>query len=61
MELDDLNLWRSVVTVASLVLFLGLVFWTWSRHRAAVFDEAAQLPFAADDVPAPATTPSERK
>lgn len=59
MQLDDLNLWRSIVTVAGLVLFLVLVFWTWNRSRAAVFDEAAQLPFAADETPV--TSPSERK
>jgi cytochrome c oxidase cbb3-type subunit IV len=47
----DVNDLRSVVTVISLVLFLALVVWTWSRSRQAAFDEAAQLPFqdAADD------------
>jgi cytochrome c oxidase cbb3-type subunit IV len=41
----DVNILRSVVTVVSLVLFLALVAWTWSRSRKAAFDEAAQLPF----------------
>jgi cytochrome c oxidase cbb3-type subunit 4 len=42
----DINELRSAVTVISLVLFLALVAWTWSRHRRSAFDEAAQLPFA---------------
>lgn len=60
MQLDDLNFWRSLVTVVSLILFLCLVAWTWSRRRVSGFDEAAQLPFADDDVPT-AHAPSERK
>jgi cytochrome c oxidase cbb3-type subunit 4 len=48
----DVNDLRSIVTVVSLVLFLALVAWTWSRRRREAFDEAAQLPFAGD---APAT------
>ena len=47
----DVNDLRALVTLISLVLFLALVGWTWSRSRKAAFDEAAQLPFqdAADD------------
>ena len=56
MQLDDLNFWRSVVTVVSLVMFLCLVLWTWSRRRGAAFEEAAGLPFASDDVPPSAAT-----
>lgn len=41
----EVNILRSLVTVISLVLFLALVAWTWSRSRKAAFDEAAQLPF----------------
>ena len=36
---------RSVVTVLSLVTFLGIVWWAWSKRNQANFDEAAQLPF----------------
>jgi cytochrome c oxidase cbb3-type subunit 4 len=47
----DVNDLRAVVTVISLVLFLALVGWAWSRSRKAAFDEAARLPFedAADE------------
>ena len=41
----DVNDLRSIVTVLSLVTFLGIVWWAWSRHNKGRFDEAAQLPF----------------
>ena len=47
----DINTLRSVITVLSFALFLGIVFWAWSAKRKAAFDEAAQLPFADEDVP----------
>jgi len=42
----DINDLRSVVTVVSMIAFLGIVVWAWSRNNRAGFDEAAQLPFA---------------
>ena len=45
----DINGLRGVVAVVSLVLFLGIVWWAWSRHQKARFDEAAQLPFVEKD------------
>jgi cytochrome c oxidase cbb3-type subunit 4 len=49
----DVNDARAVVTVLSLILFLGIVFWAWSGRRRSGFDEAARLPFAdADSEPA---------
>ena len=48
----DINTIRSLITVLSLVAFLGIVFWAWSAKRKPAFDEAAQLPFADDDMPA---------
>jgi cytochrome c oxidase cbb3-type subunit 4 len=41
----DVNDLRSAVTVLSLLLFLWLVGWAWSRGRKTDFDEAARLPF----------------
>jgi cytochrome c oxidase cbb3-type subunit IV len=41
----DVNDIRSVVTVVSFLLFLGIVGWAWSKRNQASFDEAAQLPF----------------
>jgi cytochrome c oxidase cbb3-type subunit 4 len=48
----DINTLRSVVTLVSLLLFVGLMVWTWNRRRKEGFDEAAQLPFLTDDLPA---------
>jgi len=44
----DINLLRSIVTVVAFVVFIGIVFWAWSRRNKARFDEAARLPFEQD-------------
>ncbi|WP_407924096.1 CcoQ/FixQ family Cbb3-type cytochrome c oxidase assembly chaperone [Piscinibacter terrae] len=36
---------RSLVTLVSLVLFTGLMVWTWWPRRRAAYAAAAQLPF----------------
>ena len=38
----DINDVRSLITVASLVAFLGIVVWAYSAKRRARFDEAAR-------------------
>lgn len=48
----DINDLRSLITVVSLLLFLGIVFWAWSGKRKTAFDEAARLPLD-DDHPLP--------
>jgi len=45
MEINDL---RSIVTVVSLITFVGIVVWAWSKRNKADFDEAARLPFDED-------------
>ncbi len=49
---------RIVVMVASLLCFLWICYWAYSKHAKAGFDEAAQLPLADDDLPA---SPADRK
>jgi cytochrome c oxidase cbb3-type subunit IV len=44
----DLNLIRSAVTLAGLLLFIALVAWTWWPSRRAANAEAALLPFDGD-------------
>lgn len=44
----DINTLRSLVTVLSFALFLGIIAWTFSRGNRAAFDEAAALPFSDD-------------
>ena len=43
----------SVLTVVSLLLFVGIVIWAWSRGRKRAFDAAALAPFALPDEIAP--------
>lgn len=44
----DVNDLRSVMTVVSLLTFIIIVAWAWSRRNKSEFDEAAQLPFKDD-------------
>ena len=44
----DINDLRSIVTTISLLTFVGIVIWAWSRRNKADFDEAARLPFNED-------------
>jgi len=44
----DVNTLRSVTTVVSLLVFLGIVCWAWSKRRSADFEQAARLPFNQD-------------
>ena len=44
----DINDFRSAITVISLLIFVGIVVWAWSKRNQAGFDEAAQLPFKDD-------------
>jgi cytochrome c oxidase cbb3-type subunit IV len=44
----DVNDLRIAATVVSLLLFLGICGWAWSRRNRAHFDDAADLPFRGD-------------
>ncbi len=44
----DVNTLRTVVTVASLCVFVGIVLWAYSGKRKADFAEAANAPFEQD-------------
>ena len=45
-DLNDIRAWH---TVLLLILFLGIVFWAYSKRRKKSFDEAANLPFADEE------------
>ena len=47
----DMGTVRGLLTAILLVLFIGLVAWTWSRKRKPAYDEAANLPLDDDDKP----------
>jgi cytochrome c oxidase cbb3-type subunit 4 len=45
----DINTLRSIVTVVTFAVFIGIMWWAMSRRNQAGFDEAARLPFGQDD------------
>jgi cytochrome c oxidase cbb3-type subunit 4 len=45
----DVNEMRIVVTVLSMVMFIGIVWWTYAKPRG--FEEAQMLPFLDGDTP----------
>lgn len=47
----DMGTVRGLITGTLLVLFIGLVAWTWSRKRKHEYDEAAKMPLDDDDKP----------
>jgi cytochrome c oxidase cbb3-type subunit 4 len=44
----DFTTLRIVMTVVSVIVFVGLVAWTFSKRRNAAYDEAANLPLNED-------------
>jgi cytochrome c oxidase cbb3-type subunit IV len=46
----DINVVRGVLTLLLLVTFIGLCFWAYSRKRESAFNEAANLPFADEEL-----------
>jgi cytochrome c oxidase cbb3-type subunit IV len=44
----DINLMRSLVTIAAFAGFVSILVWAYRPSRKAQFDEAAQLPFLSD-------------
>ncbi len=46
----DINDFRSWHTIVLLVLFIGIVVWAYGKKRKKSFDEAANLPFADEEL-----------
>lgn len=46
----DAGTLRGVIAIVSLVVFLGIVWYAYGRKRRKRFDEAANLPFADDEM-----------
>lgn len=44
----DINVLRSLVTVAAFVVFICILFWAYRPSRKDQFDDAAQLPFRSE-------------
>jgi cytochrome c oxidase cbb3-type subunit 4 len=45
MDIDD---FRGIITAVTLLAFVGLCIFAWSRHRKATYDASAQLPLEED-------------
>lgn len=45
----DINLLRSLVTVAALAAFLGIAWWAYAPSRRERFERDALLPFGEDE------------
>ena len=46
----DINDLRGLSTAFLMVTFIGLCFWAYSKKRKKAFDEAANLPFADEEL-----------
>jgi cbb3-type cytochrome oxidase subunit 3 len=55
--MDVVSAIGSVTTVVSVVAFVGIVAWAYSRRRKEAFDEAANAPFALPDDTVPGGAP----
>jgi cytochrome c oxidase cbb3-type subunit 4 len=51
---------RSIFTVLVFVTFIGIWIWAWSSKRKKAFDEAANLPFVEDGIPAQAGSQKDK-
>ncbi len=48
----DISTLRGIFTALALIAFIGVWIWAWSGKRKRAFDEAANLPFADDQLDA---------
>ena len=46
----DINDWRGLSTLFLMISFIGLCIWAYSSKRKSTFDEAANLPFADEEL-----------
>ncbi|OGT88729.1 MAG: hypothetical protein A2286_06920 [Gammaproteobacteria bacterium RIFOXYA12_FULL_61_12] len=41
----DINVFHAWYTIVLMIVFFGIIWWTFSRKRKSSFNEAANLPF----------------
>ena len=41
----DINVLRSITTLLSFAVFLGIVWWTFRKGSGKIYEDAANLPF----------------
>ncbi len=56
----DMGLFRGLLTVILMALFLGVWFWSWSKKRSADFEAASQVPLEDDHRPPANNTETEQ-
>lgn len=56
----DMGLVRGLLTLALMILFIGLWVRSWSRQRSEDYREAERLPLEEDDRPPPANSKKEQ-
>ena len=44
----DINTLRIAATVASFIMFVGILVWVWRNRNTSDFKDAAELPFKED-------------
>jgi cytochrome c oxidase cbb3-type subunit 4 len=57
----DIDVFRGVVTVVLMALFIALVIWTYSRTRTDEFARLERLPLEDDSAPPEAETSQKKK
>jgi|TARA_R110002096_G_scaffold92144_5_gene208323 cytochrome c oxidase cbb3-type subunit 4 len=53
----DINTLRSIFTLLLFILFIAICIWAYSKRRKQEFEDAANIPFQADEI----SQPLERK
>ena len=46
----DIDTLRGITTALSMIAFIAVWIWAWGKRRKRDFDEAANLPFADDEL-----------
>jgi len=46
----DINTLRGISTLLVMIVFVGICLWAYSKNKKRDFDDAANLPFADDDI-----------
>jgi cytochrome c oxidase cbb3-type subunit IV len=57
----DINTLRGLSTIFVMIAFIGICLWAYSRSRKSQFDEAANLPFADEEIDKRTVNDSEKE
>lgn len=49
----DINTLRSIFTLLLFILFIAICIWAYSKRRKQEFEDAANIPFQADEISQP--------